>query len=683
MLSAGTSVLALALASVLAFGIRHSAFGINSDTIFRIAVAEDARAPKAADLGIILDGTKSEDPAVRRIAVRALGRLEGPELVDSIAPLLEDRDPGVRREAANAVGQALFTVSGEDVRRAAGLLEDLHPREGDAAVRGALFQTLGRLEYSPKDVPAVERTLAGSVWHDPSGSSGQPARQSIAELDGAVRGLSRLVARRPNVPRTPAPGTVKTLEEAVRRAFPTVGAAMDAERYARVRRLAVQTLGVSSALTEDAAASAIKDGDWQVRRLVVQHGAALPGGAARSLAALKDGSFQVRFEALRALAQSAPIPCAAILPLARDRDPHVARRAVATLAQPCATESAAALKTLLSLASNRRRDQAGRWHLAASALEALATACTRSDSTPKSPSCDRARELVRAHARSRVWQTRMYTARSAGALSDVATLRALARDAHPNVREAAIESLGTRTPREDDALIVEALSADDYQLVLTAARVLKGSAQPGAVSALRAAHSRLAAKRSDTARDSLTAICDALAAHHVECSVPPSSPRHAPFTRVEFDDLLARPSRVVVTMASGGSFELALMPEAAFATVARFVRLVRQRAYDGLTFHRVEPNFVIQGGSPGANEYAGHDPYMRDEVGLASHDRGTLGISTRGHDTGDAQIFVNLVDNPRLDHRYTVFAKVVSGMDVVDAIVEGDAIARIVIRLQN
>jgi peptidyl-prolyl cis-trans isomerase B (cyclophilin B) len=136
-------------------------------------------------------------------------------------------------------------------------------------------------------------------------------------------------------------------------------------------------------------------------------------------------------------------------------------------------------------------------------------------------------------------------------------------------------------------------------------------------------------------------------------------------------------------MASGGSFELALMPEAAFATVARFVRLVRQRAYDGLTFHRVEPNFVIQGGSPGANEYAGHDPYMRDEVGLASHDRGTLGISTRGHDTGDAQIFVNLVDNPRLDHRYTVFAKVVSGMDVVDAIVEGDAIARIVIRLQN
>jgi cyclophilin family peptidyl-prolyl cis-trans isomerase/HEAT repeat protein len=669
MLGERALAVALAVAAPLCLGIYQRGPGLEPAKIFAILVAEDARAPKAADLGIILDGTRSDDPAVRRIAVRALGRLEGPELLEAIAPLVEDRDAAVRREAANAVGQTVFNVSGADVRHASSLLGDRLSREPDAGVRGALFQTLGRLEHSAEDVPAVERTLAS------------PGK-SIAELDGAVRGLSRLFARRPGVTRAPAPETVKALEDLARRTFPTVGASMEAERYARVRRLAVQTLGVSAALSEDAAASAFTDGDWQVRRLAVQYGAALPGGAARSVAALKDTSPQVRFEALRALGQSAPIPCAAILPLTRDRDPHVTRRAVATLAQPCATESAAALKTLLSLASDRRRDQGG-WHQAASALVSLATACTRSDSAPKSPSCDRARELVRAHARSRVWQTRMYAARSAGALSAVATLRALARDAHPNVREAAIERLGARTPREDDGLIVEALSADDYQLVLTAARVLKGSAQPGAVSALRAAHGRLAAKRSDTARDSLTAICDALAAHHVECSVPRSSPTHAPFTRVEFDGLLARPSRAVVTMASGGSFELALMPEEAFATVARFVRLARQRVYDGLTFHRVEPNFVIQGGSPGANEYAGHDPYLRDEVGLVSHDRGTLGISTRGHDTGDAQIFINLVDNPRLDHRYTVFARVVRGMDVVDGIVEGDAIAGIVIRLQN
>ena len=57
--------------------------------------------------------------------------------------------------------------------------------------------------------------------------------------------------------------------------------------------------------------------------------------------------------------------------------------------------------------------------------------------------------------------------------------------------------------------------------------------------------------------------------------------------------------------------------------------------------------------------------------------RGAVGISTRGRDTGDAQIFIDLVDNPRLDHDYTVFAQVLNGIDVVDQILEGDVIERI------
>ena len=81
---------------------------------------------------------------------------------------------------------------------------------------------------------------------------------------------------------------------------------------------------------------------------------------------------------------------------------------------------------------------------------------------------------------------------------------------------------------------------------------------------------------------------------------------------------------------------------------------------------------MIQGGRPGANEYVGTPGYIRDEVSTLSHERGTLGISTRGRDTGDSQIFVNLVDNFRLDHAYTVFARVVEGLPVVDAIQEGD-----------
>jgi cyclophilin family peptidyl-prolyl cis-trans isomerase len=124
-----------------------------------------------------------------------------------------------------------------------------------------------------------------------------------------------------------------------------------------------------------------------------------------------------------------------------------------------------------------------------------------------------------------------------------------------------------------------------------------------------------------------------------------------------------------------GSFDIALEVDAAPLTAIRIARRAGEGYYDGLTFHRVVPNFVIQGGSPGANEYAGEPHYMRDEVGL--HFRGTVGISTRGRDTGDAQIFVNLIDSPRLDHNYTVFATVVAGMDVVDGILEGDVIQRV------
>ena len=112
-------------------------------------------------------------------------------------------------------------------------------------------------------------------------------------------------------------------------------------------------------------------------------------------------------------------------------------------------------------------------------------------------------------------------------------------------------------------------------------------------------------------------------------------------------------------MAGGGVFDIDLDVDAAPLSALRVARRAGEGYYDGLTFHRVAPNFVIQGGSPGANEYSGDAFYMRDELGL--HRRGTVGISTRGRDTGDAQIFVNLVDSPRLDHVYTVFGIVVVG----------------------
>jgi cyclophilin family peptidyl-prolyl cis-trans isomerase len=123
-------------------------------------------------------------------------------------------------------------------------------------------------------------------------------------------------------------------------------------------------------------------------------------------------------------------------------------------------------------------------------------------------------------------------------------------------------------------------------------------------------------------------------------------------------------------------FFITLRPSVAPLTVARFVRLARDGYYNGLTFHRVVPNFVIQGGSPAANEYSGDTLYLRDEISSLSNVRGSVGLSTRGRDTGDAQFFINLVDNPRLDFDYTIFGAVGRPEDI-DDIVEGDVISTI------
>jgi cyclophilin family peptidyl-prolyl cis-trans isomerase len=138
-----------------------------------------------------------------------------------------------------------------------------------------------------------------------------------------------------------------------------------------------------------------------------------------------------------------------------------------------------------------------------------------------------------------------------------------------------------------------------------------------------------------------------------------------------------RGARAAIRVAGRGTFELALLPDEAPATVARFVSLARAGYYNGLTFHRIVPAFIVQGGSPAANEYVGDGPFMRDEIGLPAHVRGAASISTRGRDTGDAQIWFNLVDNPRLDHEYTVFGRVDSGTGVLDRILECDTIERI------
>ncbi|MDQ3069443.1 MAG: peptidylprolyl isomerase, partial [Acidobacteriota bacterium] len=301
----------------------------------------------------------------------------------------------------------------------------------------------------------------------------------------------------------------------------------------------------------------------------------------------------------------------------------------------------------------------------------------------------RARQLLPLHAADAAWPVRMYAATAATALGDDARLETLAGDARSNVREAAVAGLAARAAAKDApdraerqqrlsrALVAALAERRDPQLLRTAARAINatGDAAPFA-SAIATALEAVDGSGADTWIDARVALVDAyrLASPQAPYAVP--APARAPMTPSP-QELRALPSRARIEMARGGVIELELLPDEAPATVARFARLAAAGYYDGLTIHRVEPNFVVQGGSPWANEYAGAPRFQRDELGFARHERGAAGISTRGRDTGDAQFFFDLVDLPRLNHDYTVFARVVSGMDVVDRILEADVISRI------
>jgi cyclophilin family peptidyl-prolyl cis-trans isomerase len=417
--------------------------------------------------------------------------------------------------------------------------------------------------------------------------------------------------------------------------------------------------------------------------------------------AYSDPAWRLRYRALD------KTNCGALRGALADSTWAVRLHAADLVAAECATDTAI-VNTLRgwvrSLPATAARSRGGAsWQPAAHAVLALARIAPAT-----------ARAVLPPFAASRIAWARLYAARAGGVLNDTAALRTLARDENDNVKEAAIEQLAHVAGHSADDLYLSALSARGYQAVRAAALALAGS--PRRSEALAAAliiARRLRADSSETSRDTRLAVLERIG----EFGTPTQAPAIADLAN-DFDCTVAQKAadiavrlnttgrttsahctplrvrlpadavalalgsearlRVVLAEASGGGvFVVRLRGDIAPITAARILALARSRYYDGLTWQRVEPDFVIQGGSPGANEYIGNKRYIRDELGTVPHVRGTVGMSTRGHDTGDAQWFINLRDNLRLDRDYTVFGEVVEGIDVVDGILEGDTIARI------
>ena len=127
-----------------------------------------------------------------------------------------------------------------------------------------------------------------------------------------------------------------------------------------------------------------------------------------------------------------------------------------------------------------------------------------------------------------------------------------------------------------------------------------------------------------------------------------------------------------------GALEIALYPDKAPVTAANFVNLVRRGFYDGLSFHRVIADFMIQGGCPEGTGHGGPGYQFKDETnnGLV-HERGALSMANSGPNTNGSQFFITHVPTTWLDGKHTVFGHVISGMDVVDSVVQGDVIQSI------
>lgn len=383
--------------------------------------------------------------------------------------------------------------------------------------------------------------------------------------------------------------------------------------------------------------------------------------------------------------------CAVLLAAMGDENPHVRLRAMdlagtrapaasgagavpATDAPlPCAGDEAIAA-TLRRAIDEMPQDLSARasgrttWHEAAHAIVALAR-LRPADARQRLPQ-------LAAH---RTWQVRQYAARAAAALGDTAALRVFAYDAHDNVRETGIESLARLIGHAGDDVYLEALEARGAPVVRVAALALKGSSRADVAPAAMRAFERLVPRANSSEHDTRTALLEA-AGRTAADDQPPVQAFALPADAVAL--ALGADIRIRVTLAprsGGGSFTVRLRGDIAPMMGARILQMVRQGWYQGLEWHRVEPDFVLQGLGPAANEYVGHPQFLRDELGNVPHAYGTLGMSTRGHDTGDGQWFINLRENLRLGRDYTVWAEVVEGIDVVNGVLEGDVVESVLI----
>jgi cyclophilin family peptidyl-prolyl cis-trans isomerase/HEAT repeat protein len=640
-----------------------------------LLAAADAR---RLDVAPIRDALAHPNPAVRRQAALAAGRIGDPAAVALLLPALNDTNPAV--QAAAAFGLGLL----KDARALPALLQlvrtaavaDQGPAEleavtaigkigGDEGARALVEIIATGSPGAPPPAPPVVAAALLEAWRL---GTRAPVTELVAFADApdlgarwrALYALGRLRAPRG------APRLVAAL----------------ADREPTIRAVAAR--GVSKALLD----SAHMDARAALDRL-------------RPL--LQDQDAQVRINALRAIASFRDSAlAAAVAPLVADQNIGVAVQAETTLGALRGGAALQALRARLTSSVFALRRQAlialaqvdsasgvpaaaqvggdADWRWRSVAAEAFGAAGARAQLEAQLADPD-----GRVVAQALQALQRIVPPTDSGLLPRA---RALLADADPAVRSVAADLLGRHPDAEDVELLVQAYRRaendpfDDARLSAVAALGAIASASP--TGRLRVATRFISAvSRPDDyivrrlAVDTLPDARDAWG---------PALPIVTGRTAAEYRDVARRwlapaltgQANPRVTLETDrGTLEIELLPAEAPLTVAAFLGLVERRYFDGTRWHRVVPNFVVQDGDPRGDGWGGPGFVLRDEVNPTRYDVGTVGMALSGPDTGGSQYFITHSAQPHLDGIYTVFGRVAAGGAVLNAIAMGDRIRSI------
>jgi cyclophilin family peptidyl-prolyl cis-trans isomerase/HEAT repeat protein len=684
------------------------------ETLLRIMAAEDERRWEEADLGALL---KDASAPVRARAALAAGRIGDEGAVAPLAALLgADRDQAVRATAAFALGEI------EAERGAPALLESLRLSKS-AEVRARAVEALGKIAAALPETRADSKKRIGDALVSTLTAEHRLARPNRALV---LLGLTAVLRARPEAGARTVALFLNSADGRVRAdALNTLARARAKESLERVR--------VILASDADAVARA------NAARVI---GAAedAAGFDLLTARASTDADARVRVSAVRALAQLKGVPASEPL-VRRGGELFAAYKSarVGGAAGPPEVNEMLEVATALGRVLQNSNDERAVTLLRAmrdAGVTAAEVETALARIAPTQYLRDRGvAELVSRVSRQRdssvTWQKVSAVAQGLGEMAGVTSaqvgnsvvslqadaqiaLRTLVQSRHtpPSALPDLLRSLAAFKPADLASVARAALAAEDTiaraaaadilselppdeetsrALIAAMPRALADDINDAALSLLGALAKQPGAAAAAAIQSALDTTTDYLVRRRAADILRERAGGSAAARRVEtvntrnrredYERAAARTGKSVRALISTdkGAVTLELLPDDAPLTVDNFVQLARRNYFNGVLFHRVVPNFVVQGGDPRGDGSGGPGYQIRCEINTVPYARGAVGMALSGKDTGGSQWFVTHSPQPHLDGGYTVFGRVVGGMDVVDRIVRGDRIRSVTI----